>query len=127
MKSSAPWLNPELTPIATQITESKINMDYTIYSKGFFCYEFKFGIKKRDNIFKLYLHNTTDSFNITGDTNSNSLYDIINSLGISNKKIFKVIIKNNDIKIRKKYYTSLRTVANFIVKNECIMECVGVE
>jgi len=61
---------------------------------------------------------------IPKNKSKNDIIDILKTIGISNKHIFKIQVMSDNEKLSKKYLYNLEAILNFINKTETIMENV---
>jgi len=102
--------------------EKSFNYHFIIKKRSFWCYK---------NYLKLEISNLyyiikykNGILEIPKDKPRDYLIDILKTIGIRNKHIFKVYVMNGEILMSKKVLYDLNSIINFVNKTEIIMENV---
>lgn len=113
-----------LSPPAIAVPAPTISYEYLIFKRQCFCYNHLFTLKKNHDRWKLTMAFEKNSYQIPATKTKEEIQQILISLGIENN-LFKVEVYSKDIKVNKKYFITLKSLVNFIIETEQIVE--GVE
>jgi len=116
---SAP--SPLCLPIAVA-RQSPFNYYFIIKKRNFCCY--KKYIKLELDCDYYYIEYFNGNLQIPKTKSKEYIIDILKTIGISNKHIFKVYVMNGQTLMSSKYFYDLNSIINFVNKTELIMENV---
>ncbi len=122
---SAP-ISPFALPMPL-LNEGEIEYYFIIKRRNFFCYKkyLKLEISDTYYIINIFVSRINNSIlKIPKNKSKNDIIDILKTIGISNKHIFKIQVMSDNEKLSKKYLYNLEAILNFINKTETIMENV---
>jgi len=98
------------------------NYHFIIKKRSFWCYKNYLKLEINDGYYIIKYCNGT--LEIPKTKSIEYIIDILKTLGISNKHIFKVYVMKDNIIMSKKILYDLNAIINFINKTEIIMENV---
>tara|TARA_R110001599_G_scaffold5292_1_gene26990 strand:- start:49 stop:435 length:387 start_codon:yes stop_codon:yes gene_type:complete len=118
-KPTAP--SPLCLPIAVA-RQQPFNYYFIIKKRSFWCY--KKYIKLELDCDYYYIEYFNGNLQIPKTKSKEYIIDILKTIGISNKHIFKVYVMNGQTLMSSKYFYDLNSIINFVNKTELIMENV---
>lgn len=98
------------------------NYHFIIKKRSFWCYKNYLKLEINDSYYIIKYYNGT--LEIPKTKSIQYIIDILKTLGISNKHIFKVYVMKDNVMMSKKILYDLNAIINFINKTELIMENV---
>ena len=116
---SAP--SPLCLPIAVA-RQQPFNYYFVIKKRSYWCY--KKYIKLELDSEYYFIEYFNGNLQIPKTKSKEYIIDILKTIGISNKHIFKVYVMNGQTLMSSKYFYDLNSIINFVNKTEIIMENV---
>lgn len=114
--------SPLILPVAVESVSNNFKYYFIIKKRSFWCYK---------NYLKLTLTNLSYEIEYNNGivqipkTKSHQyIIDILRTIGIKNKHIFKIYVMQNDLILSSKIFYDLNSIINFVNKTESIMEDV---
>lgn len=116
---SAP--SPLCLPVAIA-RQQPFNYYFVIKKRSYWCY--KKYIKLELDSEYYFIEYFNGNLQIPKTKSKEFIIDILKTIGISNKHIFKVYVMNGQTLMSSKYFYDLNSIINFVNKTELIMENV---
>jgi len=102
--------------------EQQFDYYFIIKKRSFWCYKNYITLELNDNYYIVkYLHGVLQ---IPRTKTKEYIIDILKTIGIKNKHLFKIYVMNGQICLSKKIVYDLNSIISFIDKTEMIMENV---
>lgn len=118
-KPSAP--SPLVLPVAIE-RNRHFNYYFIIKKRSFWCYNNYLKLEINNDYYIIYYNNGI--LEIPKNKSVEYIIEILKTIGISNKHIFKIYVMKGEILMSKKILYDLNSIINFVNKTELIMENV---
>ena len=117
---SAP--SPLFLPVAVESISRKFDYHFIIKKRSFFCYKNYIKLKLNHDLYIIeYVNGILE---IPKTKSKEYIIDILKTIGIKNKHIFKVFVMQDEIILSSRNFYDLNSIINFVNKTEIIMENV---
>ncbi len=113
---------PSPLQLPAQTLKNNIKYHFIIKKRLWWCYGKYLKLELNENFFVIKYNDGI--LEIPRNKSIQYTIDILKTIGIKNKKIFKVFVMNGEICMSKKICFDLNTIINFVLKTEMIMENV---
>lgn len=113
--------SPLVLPVAIE-RNSNFNYHFIIKKRSFWCYNVYLKLEINNEYYIINYNN--EILEIPKHKPRDYLIDILKTIGISNKHIFKIYVMKGEIMMSKKILYDLNSIINFVNKTEIIMENV---
>lgn len=114
-------ISPLALPVALQ-DDRKFNYYFLIKRRSFWCYKRYLKLQINNDYYVINYNNGI--LEIPKNKSIDYIIDILKTIGISNKHIFKIYVMRGEILMSKKRFYDLNSIINFVNKTELIMEDV---